>query len=240
MLHKAWNSKGEVPYCFPKSSIKFQGHTGQNITAFDPNWAFPDYRPVAAFKSLRFALFYNILFNLTTKLHITGHLWGNPLVILLVIPLKKGQWCRELPRVSTLCMRCVRLCSFTVWCHTLETLQYCTKPLIWTWQISTTYTITVLKNNSVNILLSSIKFHRAKDNSSPSGQNGRHFTDDIFRCICMNEKFCISIQISLKFVPKGPNDNYPVLIQIKAWYRIGDKPLAEPMVTRFTDIYMQL
>ena len=56
MLHKAWNSKGEVPYCFPRSSIKFQGHTGQNITNFDPNWAFPDYRPVAAFKSLRFAL----------------------------------------------------------------------------------------------------------------------------------------------------------------------------------------
>ena len=52
MLHKAWNSKGEMPYCFPRSSIKFQGHTGQNITDFDPNWAFPDYRPVAAFKSL--------------------------------------------------------------------------------------------------------------------------------------------------------------------------------------------
>ena len=44
--------------CFPRSSIKFQGHTGQNITEFDPNWAFPDYRPVAAFKSLRFALLY--------------------------------------------------------------------------------------------------------------------------------------------------------------------------------------
>ena len=57
MLHKAWNSKGEMPYCFPRSSIKFQGHTGQNITDFDPDWAFPDYRPVAAFKSLRFALF---------------------------------------------------------------------------------------------------------------------------------------------------------------------------------------
>ena len=56
MLHKAWNSKGEMPYCFPRSSIKFQGHTGQNITDFDPNWAFPDYSPVAAFKSLRFAL----------------------------------------------------------------------------------------------------------------------------------------------------------------------------------------
>ena len=51
MLHKAWNSKGEMPYCFPRSSIKFQGHTVQNITDF------PDYRPVAAVKSLRFALF---------------------------------------------------------------------------------------------------------------------------------------------------------------------------------------
>ena len=57
MLHQAWNSKGEMPYCFPRSSIKFQGHMGQNITDFDPNWAFPDYRPVATFKSLRFALF---------------------------------------------------------------------------------------------------------------------------------------------------------------------------------------
>ena len=43
-------------YCFPRSSIKFQGHVGQNIIDFDPNWAFPNYRPVAAFKSLRFAL----------------------------------------------------------------------------------------------------------------------------------------------------------------------------------------
>ena len=62
MLHKAWNSKGEMPYCFPRSSIKFQGHTGQNITDFDPNCAFPDNRPVAAFKSLRFAL---LIFRLT-------------------------------------------------------------------------------------------------------------------------------------------------------------------------------
>ena len=62
MLHKAWNSKGEMLYCFPRSSIKFQGHTVQNITNFYRNWAFPDYWPVAAFKSLRFALF-NLFFN---------------------------------------------------------------------------------------------------------------------------------------------------------------------------------
>ena len=30
-------------------------------------------------------------------------------------------------------------------------------------------------------------------NSSPPGQNGRHFADDIFRCNFVNEKFCILI-----------------------------------------------
>ena len=29
-------------YCFSRSSIKFQGHTGQKITNFDSNWAFLD------------------------------------------------------------------------------------------------------------------------------------------------------------------------------------------------------
>ena len=32
----------EVPYCFSRLSIKFQGHTGQKIANFDPNWAFLD------------------------------------------------------------------------------------------------------------------------------------------------------------------------------------------------------
>ena len=50
------------------------------------------------------------------------------------------------------------------------------------------------------------------NNSSPPGQNGRHFTKDIFICIFVNEMFCILIKISLKFVPKGPMDNNPALI----------------------------
>ena len=49
-------------------------------------------------------------------------------------------------------------------------------------------------------------------NSSPPGQNGRHFADDSFKCIFVNEKFCILIKISLKFVPKGPIDNTPALV----------------------------
>ena len=42
MMHKAWNKLGEVPYCFLRSSIKFQDGTGQKIADFDPNWTFPD------------------------------------------------------------------------------------------------------------------------------------------------------------------------------------------------------
>ena len=42
MMHKAWSSIEEVPYCFAKSSVKFQGHTALKIIEFDPNWAFPD------------------------------------------------------------------------------------------------------------------------------------------------------------------------------------------------------
>ena len=70
-------------------------------------------------------------------------------------------------------------------------------------------------------------------------QNGNHFTDDICRCISVNEKFCILIKISLKFVPKRQIDNNPALFQVMAWRRIGDKPLSEPMLTRFTDVYMR-
>ena len=42
MMHKAWSSIEEVPYCFSRSSVKFQGYTALRIVDFDPNWAFPD------------------------------------------------------------------------------------------------------------------------------------------------------------------------------------------------------
>ena len=60
--------------------------------------------------------------------------------------------------------------------------------------------------------------------------NGRHFADDIFKCIFMNENVWIPIKIPLKFVPKGPINNIPALVQIMAWRRPGDKPLSEPMM----------
>ena len=41
--------------------------------------------------------------------------------------------------------------------------------------------------------------------------NGRHFTDDILKCIFLNENLWIPIEIALKSVPKGPIDNIPAL-----------------------------
>ena len=61
-------------------------------------------------------------------------------------------------------------------------------------------------------------------------QNGRHFSDDSFKCIFLNENVSIAIKISLKFVPKGPINNIPALVQIMAWRRPGDKPISEPMM----------
>ena len=63
-------------------------------------------------------------------------------------------------------------------------------------------------------------------------QNGRHFSDDIFKWIFLNENVWISINISLKFVPRGPINNILTLVQIMAWRRPGDKPLSEPMMVR--------
>ena len=40
----------------------------------------------------------------------------------------------------------------------------------------------------------------------------------------------ISLKVPLKFVPRGPFNNNPALVQLMAWRRPGDKPLSEPML----------
>ena len=59
-------------------------------------------------------------------------------------------------------------------------------------------------------------------------QNGRHFGDDIFGCI--------SINISLKFVPKGQINNIAAMIQKMAWHRPG---IIWTNDGKFTDTYMR-
>ena len=61
-----------------------------------------------------------------------------------------------------------------------------------------------------------------------------HFKVNFLEWMCMNVDLT-----SLKFIPMGPIDNIPALVQITALCRIYDNPLSEPMLTRFTDAYMR-
>ena len=63
-------------------------------------------------------------------------------------------------------------------------------------------------------------------------QNDRHFADDTFKSIFLNEYVRISIKFSIKFAPKGPVTNIPAFVQIMAWRRPGNKPLSEPMMVK--------
>ena len=71
-------------------------------------------------------------------------------------------------------------------------------------------------------------------NSLRPGQDRRHFADNIFKCIFVNENVWISLRISLKFVPKFRINNIPALVQILAWRRRGDKPLSGTMMVRLS------
>ena len=69
-------------------------------------------------------------------------------------------------------------------------------------------------------------------------QNGRHFLDNIFNHIFLNENCCILMKISLNIVPRGPINNIPPLVQRMAWRRTGDKLSSEPIMAYFNDAYM--
>ena len=45
----------------------------------------------------------------------------------------------------------------------------------------------------------------------------------------------VLIRISLKFVPKGPNNMKPAFVHIITWHWLSDKILPEAMVAEFID-----
>ena len=71
-------------------------------------------------------------------------------------------------------------------------------------------------------------------------KNGQHLTDNIFKCIFFNENVSVLIKISLKFVPKGPINNIPALVQIMAWRHPGNKPSSLPMMLVNWLVYVSL
>ena len=83
--------------------------------------------------------------------------------------------------------------------------------------------------NVNNIVRTRRALHNSPISSLRPRQNGRHFADAILKCISLIENVGIPIKISPKFVPTGPINNFPALVQIMAWRRSGDKPLSEPM-----------
>ena len=61
-------------------------------------------------------------------------------------------------------------------------------------------------------------------------QDGRHFPENILKCIFLNENVWISLTISLKCVRKVRINNIPSLVEIMAWRQPGYKPLSETMM----------
>ena len=73
---------------------------------------------------------------------------------------------------------------------------------------------------------------RWSDTLSPK-HNGRHFTNNIFKHIFLNENFLIWIKFHWNmFLMEA-------LVHIMAWRRIGDKPSSEAMFVCFTNACMR-
>ena len=68
-------------------------------------------------------------------------------------------------------------------------------------------------------------------------QDGRHFADNIFKCIFLNENIWILLKISLKFVLKVQINNIPALVQIMVCRLVVAKPLSEPTRTTRTPAF---
>ena len=92
----------------------------------------------------------------------------------------------------------------------------------------TSKAIWLLCSNGIDVLQNQTE----TSNTLRLRQNGRHFPDDIFKRIFLNEIVWILIDISLKFVPRDQINNIPTLVQLMARHQPGDKPLSEPMMAR--------
>ena len=66
-------------------------------------------------------------------------------------------------------------------------------------------------------------------------RNWRHFVENILKCAFLYENYLNLIDISWKFVPKGPLDK-SALVQVMLWHLpVINKPLSELMLTAVYD-----
>ena len=94
-----------------------------------------------------------------------------------------------------------------IWkCH-IEHGYYSVKALMYCWSHEMKCLIWIIEN------LSTQEHHwLQRVNTSRPRQNGCHFADNVFKCICMNENVWIAFKVSLRLVPKGPINNIPALV----------------------------
>ena len=98
-------------------------------------------------------------------------------------------------------------------------------------EYKTSFVWTILVNPKLSDINASYQPNRCHGgklllvDASLSGQNGRHLADGIFKCIFMNEQFCILIRISLKFVPRDPIDSKSALLEVMAQRLLDAKPV---------------
>ena len=147
---------------------------------------------------------------------------ASPTLLLNAILATWAQFCKDCYIISTCTPSCPATGTAWLWWLAWAGAWLC-YPLMWLSIYNKEWDITVIQPISSTSTSELFNTLRPK-------QNGRHFADDIFKCIFLNENDWISLTISLKFVPKGPINNIPALVQIMAWRRLGDKPLSEPMM----------
>ena len=131
--------------------------------------------------------------------------------------------------LQTKTLRAMKICQFRQYCQ--KFVPWCVYEVKWclddsAWPNRWQWNIEPLFRFGLVILLFAYLYF----NTLRPRDNFCHFPDDVFKSICFNENVYISIKISLKFVPKGPIDNIPALVQILAWRRSGDKPSSEAIM----------
>ena len=73
-------------------------------------------------------------------------------------------------------------------------------------------------------------YPRDRFNSLRLSRNGRHFPDDIFKCIFLNKMYRLWLRFHWSLFPRVQLIIFEHLVQTMAWRRPGDDPLFEAMV----------
>ena len=187
-------------------------HEGPNIRTFDISFVVCQYQLLSNQLNDTMALTYRqcnvithgIIWNFlaTTKVRLTIRSW----LLLHDVSVNFGKFACMIYRVRNI-SGCGRW-----WSHGIALTTLTKKGQFEVWKIW----IAIITQTTLPSAFPSTK-HQFKVvvcrlNTSRPRQNGRHFADDIFKCIFLNENVWIPIKMSLKFVPKGPISNIPALV----------------------------